>query len=162
MVNKPKAIGTRTETAVVRYLREHGWPAAERRALRGTCDAGDITGTPGICWSVKGGVAAETASDAQINTWRHQLDQQQQYAHADVAVLVVKRRGHSTASAGAWWAVLSAATVCTLVDPTADVDDEAPMPAVRLRLADAAGLLRWAGYGQPLPDDTYVPAEVTG
>lgn len=38
--------GTRAETAVVRYLREHGFPHAERAPLRGANDQGDITGLP--------------------------------------------------------------------------------------------------------------------
>lgn len=49
MTNRPKAIGTAAETAVVRYLAAHGFPAAERRALHGATDLGDITGTPGLC-----------------------------------------------------------------------------------------------------------------
>ena len=50
MTNRPKAIGTAAETAVVRYLAAHGFPAAERRALHGATDLGDITGTPQIVW----------------------------------------------------------------------------------------------------------------
>ena len=38
MTNRPKAIGTAAETAVVRYLAAHGFPAAERRALHGARD----------------------------------------------------------------------------------------------------------------------------
>ena len=49
MTNRPKAIGTAAETAVVRYLAAHGFPAAERRALHGATDLGDITGTPRSC-----------------------------------------------------------------------------------------------------------------
>ena len=60
MVNKPKQIGTRAETAVARYLAANGFPHAERRTLRGREDAGDITGTPGVCWEVKGGEAHVT------------------------------------------------------------------------------------------------------
>lgn len=41
MTNKPKAIGTRAETKVVRFLEEHGIKA-ERRALHGNQDLGDI------------------------------------------------------------------------------------------------------------------------
>ena len=55
MTNRPKAIGTAAETAVVRYLAAHGFPNAERRALHGATDLGDITGTPSLCWEVKGG-----------------------------------------------------------------------------------------------------------
>ena len=41
MTNRPKAIGTAAETAVVRYLAAHGFPAAERRALHGATDLGE-------------------------------------------------------------------------------------------------------------------------
>lgn len=39
--------GTSFETAVVRWLQDHGFPNVERRALRGKRDAGDIAGLPG-------------------------------------------------------------------------------------------------------------------
>ena len=39
MTNRSKAIGTAAETAVVRYLAAHGFPAAERRALHGATAA---------------------------------------------------------------------------------------------------------------------------
>jgi hypothetical protein len=32
------------------------------------------------------------------------------------------------------------------------VYDEAPVVPVRLTVADVVRLLRWAGYGEPLPD----------
>lgn len=43
-MSKSRAAGTRWETAVVTYLRDNGFPHAERRALRGSRDAGDLTG----------------------------------------------------------------------------------------------------------------------
>ena len=45
MVNRPRARGTAFETAVVRWLNENGY-AAERRALAGSLDKGDIAGVP--------------------------------------------------------------------------------------------------------------------
>lgn len=48
-----KAKGTAVETAVVRYLQANGFPAAERRALHGAADRGDISGIPGIAVEVK-------------------------------------------------------------------------------------------------------------
>jgi hypothetical protein len=159
-VNRPKAIGTAAETAVVRYLQANGFPHAERRALRGTADAGDIAGTIGICWSVKGGAAAETASDAVIDTWLDELERQRVHAHANVGVLVCKRRAVGPGNAGAWPAYLDAHALTTLIDPHGDAPHaEAPAPTVRLRLADVVALLRWAGYGAPLPAAV---TEVTG
>ena len=42
MVTRSKDIGTRAEAAVVRYLCANGWANAERRALRGSADWGDV------------------------------------------------------------------------------------------------------------------------
>jgi hypothetical protein len=47
MANPSKRKGTGFEVAVVDYLRTHGFPFAERRAQRGTNDAGDISGIVG-------------------------------------------------------------------------------------------------------------------
>ena len=45
-MSKAKAKGTAAETALVKYLRDHGFPGAERRAMTGEFDQGDVTGTP--------------------------------------------------------------------------------------------------------------------
>ncbi|MGH3518820.1 MAG: hypothetical protein ACRDQ7_15660 [Haloechinothrix sp.] len=169
---RSKDIGTKAETAVVRYLQTNGWPHAERRALRGVADAGDITGTPGLAWSVKGGIAAETASDLDIIRWLGDLAKQRYNANAEHGVLVLKRRQHSAARAGTWWAVLPAWDVTHLVWPADLVygPGEPPNPPCRMTLADAVGLLRGAGYGTNLPgdlrgeivSDTYTQAVETG
>lgn len=41
-MSKSKQKGTAWETAVVNHLRNNGWPYAERRALAGINDKGDI------------------------------------------------------------------------------------------------------------------------
>lgn len=158
MVNKPKAIGTACERAVVRHLVGHGFPNAERPALHGRLDEGDITGTPGVAWEIKGGNAAETASDAQIHAWMDEAEAERVNKRADVAVLVLKRRGKGAASAGSWWAFLPGWTFLYLADPedghpTVYRQDPnyARLPVVRLLLAEVVALLRAAGYGDPLP-----------
>jgi len=45
-MSRQRRKGTATETAVVRYLQANGWPHAERRALHGAADKGDIAGLP--------------------------------------------------------------------------------------------------------------------
>src|SRR6185312_8871013 len=109
---KPRAIGTATETAVVRYLVANGFPHAERRSLRGSLDAGDITGCPGLVWSVKGGVAAKTASDGQVAKWLAELERQRVNAAATIGVLVLQRAGIGEANAGRWWAVVGYGQLC--------------------------------------------------
>lgn len=145
---RPRDIGTAAETAVVRHLTANGFPQCERRALRGADDAGDLTGTPGICWSVKGGEAARNASDLAITRWLAALATQMRHAQADVGVLVIQRRGVGPDNAGRWWAIMPAFQL-------ADLAAEPQMSAapldfpVRMLLADACRLLTAAGYGQP-------------
>lgn len=140
MTNRPKAIGTAAETAVVRYLRAHGFPQAERRALTGSLDQGDITGTPGICWEVKGGTAAKTASDGQVAAWLVETETERVNSGADIGVLVLQRAGIGPANAGRWWAVVPVGVF--------DPEDRFPYPA-RLHLSDIAQVLRRYGYGDP-------------
>lgn len=53
-MSKSKQRGTATETMVVRYLQSMGFSNAERRALRGVADCGDVTGIEGVVIEVKG------------------------------------------------------------------------------------------------------------
>jgi len=151
-MNKPKRIGTAAETAVARYLQANGWPSAERRALRGIKDAGDLTGTPGVCWSVKGGEAAKGASDADVQRWLAELDVQSGHARAAIGVLIMQRRGFSAVRAGSWWAVMplvdfSYATNGSYTGLNASLDPAMP---VRITLAHVVTILRAEGHGAPL------------
>lgn len=149
-MNRSKNVGTAAESAVVRFLAANGFPHAERRALRGSLDCGDVTGTPGICWEVKGGTAARTASDGLIAAWLVETDVERVNARADIGVLVVQRAGIGPANAGRWWAILPLEVSSLHASDHPSVRD-VPM---RLHLADAVALLRAAGYGAPLDTAT--------
>lgn len=155
---RPRDIGTAAETAVVRYLQANGFPHAERRALRGTADAGDVTGCPGLCVEIKGGDAARTASDGAIDAWMQELTVEASHADATAGILVVQRARVGPANAGRWWAYMPAFQLADLAAPE-------PLPAtrvhpfpVRMLLADAVALLRNAGYGTPTDHTTHQPA----
>lgn len=148
---RPRDIGTAAETAVVRHLQTAGFPHAERRALRGNLDAGDITGTPGVCWEVKGGDAAKTASDLTITRWMAELATEVTNAKADVGLLVVQRAGVGPGNAGRWWAWMPAFQLAALAAEPISTTEFDGFP-VRMLLADALTLLRAAGYGtEPAP-----------
>lgn len=141
MVNKSGNIGTATETAVVNVLHLHGFPHAERRRLHGAVDLGDVVGTPGVCWEVKGGEAARNASDAQVAAWLTETDRERRNSCADIGVLVVARKGIGLHNAHRWWAI---------VKPYPINGDNHQLDVVaRLYLVDACKLLRIAGYGTP-------------
>ena len=150
---RPKDIGTSAETAVVRALRRLGWPHAERRALAGTLDLGDITGCPGICWEVKGGQAAKDAGDGQIALWLAETERERVNGNAMIGVLVVQRRGVGPANAHRWWVHLPLWQVAELANGQALTDAHTALLPVRMLLTDVCTLLRDAGYGEPLPGE---------
>lgn len=142
-MSRPKDIGTTAETAVVRALRQHGWPHAERRALAGTHDLGDIVGCPGIVWEVKGGKQTKSPSDEDIRAWMAETETERVNARADFGVLVLQRHGVGKDNAHRWWAYLQADEW---------ISGYGVSIPIRLLLADACTLLRVAGYGTALPE----------
>jgi hypothetical protein len=137
MPNRSKAIGTRGETAVTRYAREHGFPLADRRPLKGINDEGDVLLTVGLIAEVKAGKSAQNASLGQVRAWLAETERERVNARADHAILVVQRRGHGPERVGEWecWTRLA-------------LND---YPAVfTVTLHDGLALLRRLGWGDPL------------
>lgn len=83
-MSKSKDKGTAAEREVVRYLQQW-WPAAERRALSGNKDKGDVAGIPGVVIEVKAAVRLELAA------WRRETWAEMGNAGAAHCILVVKR-----------------------------------------------------------------------
>ena len=149
MVNRPKDIGTRFTSDVIRYLMVNGFPHAELRNQAGEHDKGDIIGLVGVAVECKGGKAAETASDNQIKQWLLvETERERQNARADVGILITKRPAIGAANAGNWWAHMTLGQLGDLLG-VVDVGDNGFAP-VRMHLSDAVALLRSAGYGDPL------------
>ncbi len=139
---RPKDIGTRFETSVVTYLRANGWPSAERRALAGAYDLGDITGTPALVWECKGGKAAAMASDGQVDLWLAETERERVHAGADLGILVMDRSGYGPARVGYAWAIVPASA---FLDPV--VLGAAGSRPMRVHLSTMAVLLHAAGFG---------------
>lgn len=98
MVNRSKNKGTMAETAVVSFLRTVGFPYAERLALQGSKDRGDITGIPGIVIEVK---------NEKVYTWSSWLREasvEKTNAAADHGLVVAKPRSVGTTRVDMWWA----------------------------------------------------------
>jgi len=97
-MSKAKAKGTAAETATVKYLREHGFPYAERRALHGTADKGDITGCGPVVFEVKNHAKLDLAG------WLKELETEMQNADVNFGAVIAKKRG--TTNPGEWYAVM--------------------------------------------------------
>ena len=90
-MSKSRAKGTAMETAVVKFCQENGFPYAERRALAGSLDKGDITGIPGVMIEVK------NCAKITLAQWADEVEVQTKNAGADIGVLWIKRRGKNVA-----------------------------------------------------------------
>lgn len=97
-MSKQRAKGTAAETAVVRYLQDHGFPCAERRALHGVNDKGDVTGIGPIVLEVKNHKTMDLAG------WIRELEAEMANADTDLGSVVIKKRG--TTDPGNWYALL--------------------------------------------------------
>ena len=82
-----KRKGTAAETAIVRCLVEAGWPHAERRALIGAHDKGDVAGIPGVV------IEAKNCSRDELPAWLREAETERANAGADLGVVWHKIRG---------------------------------------------------------------------
>lgn len=89
-MNPNKAKGTRWESRVVDFLRANGFRYAERRALAGTKDLGDIVNVPGVVIECK---ATKTLALAE---WVDQMVEEKENANALYGFVVFPRRSHAT------------------------------------------------------------------
>lgn len=92
-MNPSKRKGTAFETAVVDYLRANGFPWAERRAQRGTKDAGDVAGVVGWVLEVK------NCRSLDLGPWLTEAAQEAANDGVSRFALIHKRRQRSTAEA---------------------------------------------------------------
>lgn len=97
-MSSAKAKGTMAETAVATYLSTRGW-LAERRALSGAFDKGDIVGVPGVVFEVK------SAARLCIPEWMRETQVERVNARAAVGLLVIKPKGVGYANVNQWWCV---------------------------------------------------------
>lgn len=92
-MSKAKSIGTRFETALVRWLNKRlDEDRIERRALHGSKDMGDIYGLHchGNAEGIIEAKAHKTVTPAQVAEWRQQTENEQANAGADFALLAIK------------------------------------------------------------------------
>ncbi|OXM69657.1 hypothetical protein [Amycolatopsis vastitatis] len=148
--------GKEAEQAVARWLREHGWPDAQRTVRTGwrvgdrqSRDRGDIDGTPRLAWQVK--TSSADFTDNQVGNVLAAAADQAVASGADYGIAVERRAGKS--DPGAWFAWLTAGDLHQLAETARNPDvltvagPRLEVP-VRLLLRDLAPLLHAAGYGQ--------------
>lgn len=144
-MNRPKQIGTAGETAFTRYAQACGFPGAERRALHGALDLGDVLLCPGVVVEVKSGKHAQKASRNQIHDWLQETEIERVNSNATIALLVTQHKGIGPARVHMWDAhFFRAGDIATNA-----VDSRIFDHAVTVTVEDALLMLRKAGWGEP-------------
>lgn len=92
--------GAAAENEVVKYLRTHGFPYAEKRLAGSDDPMGDITGIPGVVIEVKNHATLDLAG------WVTQLVEELAFTKADVGAVIHKRKGRTDVAD--WYATLPA------------------------------------------------------
>jgi len=91
-MSKSKAKGTSAETAVVNYLKDKWNIPAERRALTGAFDKGDISGISDVVFEIK------NHKTMVLGQWMEELKVEVTNANAETGVVVHKRKGTTDVS----------------------------------------------------------------
>ncbi len=98
VMSKAKQKGTAAETAVVKYMKAQGWVHAERRALHGNLDKGDINlGSPVV-------LEVKDHAKLSLSEWVKELKTEMDNAEVDAGAVIAKKRG--TMNVGDWYAVM--------------------------------------------------------
>jgi hypothetical protein len=92
-VSASQAKGTAWASALVTYLQSAGWPHAERRALLGANDRGDIAGIVGLV------IEAKNAKAVTLAAWLDEARREATHA-GDKGVVWFHRRGRSSPGDG--------------------------------------------------------------
>ena len=103
-----RSTGTWAETAVARFLQANGYPHAERRALAGQADRGDIAGIPGLVIEVK------NEKTMRLAEYLDEAHAEARNAGAALAVAWHKRR--KKGSPGEWYVTMDGWDFLALLD----------------------------------------------
>lgn len=122
-MSRSRAKGTAAETAVVRYLNDHGQPAAERRALHGAADKGDVANVfarrpfrAGDGYTLDAVVLeVKNCARTELAAWLDELAVEMRNAGAELGAVIHKRRGKGDPSE--WFATLPLHVLVRLLAP---------------------------------------------
>ena len=88
MANPNGRKGSSWEKVICDYLNVMGWPYAERRVKRGSNDAGDVGGIPGVV------IEAKAVQKIDLAGFMDEVRVEKANAKAQIGACVIKRRNH--------------------------------------------------------------------
>lgn len=140
---KPKDLGTRFETAVVRYMRaQTGDDRIDRRALHGAKDMGDIYGLWAHGYSgIVECKAVRNVGAKMLEEYQEQTLDERGNADADFALLVVKNFNHSIGDAYCWATIHDLTRICLGIELRGNLENIYDEVWVCMPLSTACALM---------------------
>jgi hypothetical protein len=102
--NPAKQLGTQLESAIVGWLKQHGWPFAHRRTQKGSPDEGDVCLSERIPFTIEAKNSRRTTERAAIGTWLRELETEVTNVGDEAGAVIHKRRG--TTDVGEYVAIM--------------------------------------------------------
>lgn len=147
--------GKDTEQAVARYMRENGWPQAQRRVRAGWnnhgrrhADQGDLDGIHPLTNQTK--ASSTRLTNTGIREALAETADQAVHSGSDLGFLIERRDGK--ANPADWWFWIYLGDLHYLIVRDRDTMITEPnlsLTPVRLLFGDAIPILHRAGYGNP-------------
>lgn len=97
-------MGTAHESHIRTWLREHGWPYADRRPKNGAQDLGDLRLSERIPFVIEAKNAKRTTERATLGTFMKELQTEVENDKAEAGAVVFKKQG--TTDVGEYYAIL--------------------------------------------------------
>lgn len=107
-MSKAKRKGTLAESAVVDYLRRT-FSMAERRALQGSKDRGDVSGIPKVVIEIK------NHASYKLPEWMRETKVEKENDNAELGILIIKPNGIGVSNVQDWWTVVPLETMVKLL-----------------------------------------------
>lgn len=104
MANRMKSMGTTHETAIVKWLKENGWPWARRRTMKGARDEGDVCLSERIPFTIEAKNQRGASERSTLVAWVKELEAEVEAVGDMAGAVIVKRRG--TTDVGEYLAVM--------------------------------------------------------
>lgn len=104
MANQMKSLGTSHETAIKNWLRQNGWPYADRRTLSGANDEGDLRLSERVPFTIEAKTSKATTDKASLGAFMKELVAEVENSNSESGAVILKKRG--TTDVGEYYAIL--------------------------------------------------------
>lgn len=123
-------MGTGHESAIRTWLREHGWPHADRRTQNGAADLGDLRLSERVPFVIEAKTAKRTTERATLGTFVKELQAEVENDKAEAGAVIFKKVG--TTDVGEYYAIMPVKYLNVLLEKAYGESMQEPLVVKRI------------------------------